>query len=243
MLYINKAKKSFQGLSRNVLDEISLSLSKGDFCVLIGANGCGKSTLLKLISSEYAPDSGSIEVKGDIAQVAQDINLGTVSDMTLLENLALSAVKRPTFLFYRRYKLKSIEMLKELDANLEQYIDQPLKMLSGGQRQMIATLMAINSGNQILLLDEHTAALDPKMQNMLMEYTARKVAEHKLTTIMITHKMDDAIKYGNRLLMMHQGKIVLDIQGEEKQALKTQDLLVLFHQYEDQILTSGEGSI
>ncbi|NQY43137.1 MAG: ATP-binding cassette domain-containing protein [Legionellales bacterium] len=239
MINITKVIKSFQGLFRPVLDSIDLSLKQGDFCVLMGVNGCGKSTLLKLISGEHKADSGKIKLSGDVAQVAQDVNLGTVPEMTMLENIALSEVKKPRLLFYRRYRNQVIQKIKELDIGLEEYIDQPLKILSGGQKQMIATLMAINSSRAILLLDEHTSALDPKMQNLLMEYTYQQVIKLGLTTIMITHKMDDAIKYGNRLIMLHQGKVVLDIQGAQKNAMDVQDLLAMFHRYENQLLVSG----
>lgn len=242
MINIAKVTKSFQGLFRPVINDISLSLERGDFCILIGANGCGKSTLLKLISGEHKSDSGTIKCNADVAQVVQDVNLGTVPEMTLLENIALSEVIAPKLLFYSRYRDQVIQKLKELDTSLEEYIDQPLKMLSGGQRQMIATLMAINSGRQILLLDEHTSALDPKMQTLLMEYTHKQAVNRGLTTIMITHKMDDAIKYGNRLIMLHQGKVVLNIQGAQKQTLAVGDLLAMFHRYEDQLLISGGGN-
>ncbi|AGC49834.1 ATP-binding cassette domain-containing protein [Lawsonia intracellularis] len=243
MINIIKVTKSFPGLFRPVINDISLYLERGDFCVFIGANGCGKSTLLKLISSEYQADSGAIKLSGDVAQVVQDVNLGTVPEMTLLENIALSEIIKPKLLFYKRYKDQILQKLKELDGGLEDYINQPLKMLSGGQRQMIATLMAIISGRQILLLDEHTSALDPKMQTLLMEYTHQQAINHGLTTIMITHKMDDAIKYGNRLIMLHQGKIVLDIHGAQKKAMTVQGLLTMFHQYEDQLLVSGGGNV
>lgn len=239
MINVRKVTKSFQGLFRPILDGISLSVKRGDFCVLIGANGCGKSTLLKLISGEHQADTGDVQLRGDVAQVVQDVNLGTVPEMTLLENMALSNDKPPKLLFYGRYKDQFIQKIKKLDMGLETFIDQPLKMLSGGQRQMIATLMAIHSGRQILLLDEHTSALDPKMQTLLMEYTYKQAIDRGLTTIMITHKMDDAIQYGNRLMMLHQGKIVLDIQGPQKKAMAVQDLLAMFHQYEDQLLVSG----
>jgi len=239
MINVRKVTKSFQGLFRPILDGISLSVKRGDFCVLIGANGCGKSTLLKLISGEHQADTGDVQLRGDVAQVVQDVNLGTVPEMTLLENMTLSNDKPPKLLFYGRYKNQFIQKIKKLDMGLETFIDQPLKMLSGGQRQMIATLMAIHSGRQILLLDEHTSALDPKMQTLLMEYTYKQAIDRGLTTIMITHKMDDAIQYGNRLMMLHQGKIVLDIQGPQKKAMAVQDLLAMFHQYEDQLLVSG----
>lgn len=240
MLSLKNIKKSFTGRFRPVLDGINLELEKGDFCILIGANGCGKSTLLKLINNEYMADSGSVQLKGNVAQVVQDVNLGTVPEMTLLENIALSEEAKPSFLFYKRHKAAIISKLKALKIGLENYIDQPLQILSGGQRQVVATLMAINSGREILLLDEHTSALDPKMQKTLMEYTADQIIKNNLTTIMITHKIDDAIKYGNRLIMLHEGKIVLDIKDEQKQNLKVQDLITLFHKYEDQTLTSQE---
>lgn len=238
MINISKITKSFPGLSRNILDEVDLVLKEEDFCVLIGTNGCGKSSLLKLISGEYKANSGKIEIRGDVAQVVQDVNLGTVPEMTLLENIALSEAKVPKFLFYRRYRQKIIHKLKELNIGLEEYIDQPLKMLSGGQRQIVATLMAINSGSKILLLDEHTSALDPKMQSLLMNYTAKQIEERKLTAIMVTHKMDDAIKYGNRLIMLHQGKIVFDIDAKGKYGLMVHDILAIFHKYEDRNLIS-----
>lgn len=239
MINISKVTKSFPGVFRPILDNIDLSLRRGDFCVLIGANGCGKSTLLKLISGEYKLDSGKIKLERDVAQVMQDVNLGTIPEMTLLENIALSEIKIPKLLFYRRYKQSVIKKLQELHIGLEKYIDQPLKMLSGGQKQMVATLMAINSGGKILLLDEHTSALDPKTQSLLMDYTCQQIIERELTTIMITHKMDDAIKYGNRLIMLHQGKIVLDLQEAQKRIMTVQDLLAMFHRYEDQMLLSG----
>ena len=119
----------------------------------MGVNGCGKSTLLKLISGEHKADSGKIKLSGDVAQVAQDVNLGTVPEMTMLENIALSEVKKPRLLFYRRYRNQVIQKIKELDIGLEEYIDQPLKILSGGQKQMIATLMAINTSRAILRLN------------------------------------------------------------------------------------------
>lgn len=239
MIEVKNIKKSFLGLSKPVIDNISISLKKGDFCVIIGANGCGKSTLLKLISKDYAIDSGSIAVNGSISQVWQDVNLGTIAQMNILENIALNCIIKPKFLFYSRYKNEVIKQITQLNIGIEKYLYTPLKNLSGGQRQMIATLMAVHAKNNILLLDEHTSALDPNMQNILMKYTDEQIKKHCLTTIMITHKMDDAIKYGNRLIMMHKGKIVFDVSNEEKKSLKVNDVLNLFHSYEDTTLVSG----
>lgn len=238
MITFSKVTKSFQGLFRPIVEDLDLSLKKGDFCVLIGTNGCGKSTLFKLITGDHKADSGEIRRGGHVAQVVQDVNLGTVPEMTLLENMALSAIKVPKLLFYRRYREDVLKTLKEFEVGLEEAIDQPLKMLSGGQRQMIATLMAIHSSREILLLDEHTSALDPKMQTLLMDYTHKQIVKRGITTLMITHKMEDAIHYGNRLIMLHQGKIAFDIQGEQKRAMGVQDLLTMFHRYEDHLFVS-----
>lgn len=240
MLKINNVIKSFASGTEPILNGVNLSLNKGEFCILIGANGSGKSTLLKIIYKELFPDSGSVFLKGKVTQVVQDINKGTISTMTLFENIVLSEIlcHKAKFSFYRRYIDGIIKKIRELGIGLEAYVHKPLHSLSGGQRQIIATLMAINSGRQILLLDEHTSALDPKMQNLLMEYTVRQAVNLNLTTIMITHKMDDAIKYGDRIIMLHKGKIVLDISGNDKKNLKAQDLITMFHRYEDQNLLS-----
>ncbi|GHT91419.1 ABC transporter ATP-binding protein [Alphaproteobacteria bacterium] len=245
MLQLSNVKKSFSGVFEPVLKGIDFCLEPKDFCVVIGANGSGKSTLLKVISGEHKPDSGKIKRRGLISQVVQDVNRGTIPAMTLLENVALSQMrsKKPTFSFYSRYRKEVREKIEALNIGLEKYIDQPLGALSGGQRQTIATLMAINSGGQILLLDEHTSALDPKMQVTLMEYTVKSVLECQLTTMMITHNMEDAIKYGNRLIMLHKGRIVVDIKCEEKAKLNAKTLLSLFHEYEDQSLLSGGKNV
>lgn len=241
MIRLENIVKKFPGVFKPVLDGIGLTLNSGDFCVVIGSNGSGKSTLLKIINGEYMPDSGTARISGKVAEVVQDVSRGAIPDMTLLENIVLSEMQyRPVKLtFYRRYRDEVLKKLQTLDMGLEEYLDQPLKCLSGGQRQAVATLMAINSRRPILLLDEHTSALDPKMQALLMEYTAGTITELGRTSIMVTHKMDDAIRYGNRLIMLHNGKIVLDMEGNDKSTLKVQDLLSLFHKYEDQTLVSG----
>jgi putative ABC transport system ATP-binding protein len=240
MLKINNIKKSFSGIFEPVLKGINFSLKKGEFCIVIGANGSGKSTLLKIISGEYFADSGEVRRGGDVSQVVQDVNKGTIPSMTMLENIALSRMKTPRFSFYKRHRNEILDRIKSLNIGLERFIDQPLSVLSGGQRQTIATLMALSSGSEILLLDEHTSALDPKMQLLLMEYTAKSVRELGLATLMITHNMEDAVKYGDRLIMMHKGRIVADLSGREKSSLKIQSLLEMFHKFEDQNLL-GEG--
>jgi putative tryptophan/tyrosine transport system ATP-binding protein len=244
MLSLKNINKTFSGNFKPVLKGINLTLEQGEFCILIGSNGSGKSTLMKIIGGEILPDNGVIDIKGRVAEVVQDVNKGTIPSMTLLENIALSEIsyKKPQLQLYSRYKEKILTAIRSLGIGLEEYIDKNLENLSGGQRQIIATLMAINSGSQILLLDEHTSALDPAMQNLLMEYSAKKISELKLTTLMITHKMDDAIKYGERIIMLNNGEIVFDIRGDEKNNLKPQDLLKLFHKYEDKNLIN-EGAL
>lgn len=241
MLNLKNVEKSFPGNFAPVLKGIDLELSPGEFCIVIGSNGSGKSTLIRSISGEYSIDSGVIDSNNKvIASVTQDINKGTIPEMTLLENIALSKLlaKSASFNFYKNQREEVISIVKELGIGLEDYIDQPLGSLSGGQRQMIATLMAIHAKPDILLLDEHTSALDPKAQNLLIEYTAKSIINNKITALMITHKLDDAIRYGDRLIMLHQGQIVLDIKGEKKKALTVKKLLDLFHKYEDLTLRS-----
>ncbi|NBW57757.1 ATP-binding cassette domain-containing protein [bacterium] len=253
MLILENIKKTFYGAFEPVLKNINLKLLEHDFCVIIGANGSGKSTLLKTIVGDYPLDGGRIMInrydmtKKDrshlIAQVVQDVNKGTVPEMTLLENMVLSRLRgyRKTFSCYDKYQDQILNELKEIDIGLEQFIHYRLQHLSGGQRQMIATIMSINSQAKLLLLDEHTSALDPKMQRILMDYTANAIKKRGLTTLMITHKLDDAIRYGNRLIMLHKGQIVLDVTGEKKATMTITELLDLFHQYEDIGLISKDA--
>jgi putative ABC transport system ATP-binding protein len=144
---------------------------------------------------------------------------------------------------YRKFKEEISDQIKELNLRLEAFIDTPLATLSGGQRQMVATIMAVNSKPEILLLDEHTSALDPRTQSLLMEFTASTIRNNKLTSLMITHKLDDAIKFGNRLIMLHQGRIVMDVKGQEKTSLTIDQLIALFHKYEDLTLQTNLGGI
>lgn len=233
MLNITNLKKSFDGVFEPVLNGINLSLKKGDFCTIIGANGSGKSTLLKTISGEYPLTSGTIKIYGKIARVVQDVNQGTIPAMSVVENVMLSQITSPKLRFYRRKRDTIIDMLRSLNIGIEKFADQKLRALSGGQRQVIATFMALNSGSQLLLLDEHTSALDPKMQKFLMEYTAKSIRQMNLTAMMITHNMSDALKYGNRLIMLHKGRIVADWQGKEKNLLSIDDLLEMFRKFEN----------
>jgi len=235
MLKLINVSKSFSSIEPTLYN-INLEINPGDFCVLLGSNGCGKSTLMRSIAGEHAIDNGQIIIDGVdlttqsrshvVASVTQDINQNTIHSMTLLENMVLAyrRTKPASLCFYRNYKSEMLGYLRHFANGLEQYIDQPLDILSGGQRQMVATLMAIISKPKILLLDEHTSALDPNIQQVLMQYTLEQITQRKLTTLMITHKLDDALKYGNRLLMLRKGKIILDITGEQKAAVSLRDL-------------------
>jgi putative ABC transport system ATP-binding protein len=255
MLELHNLQKSYPGNFEPTLKDIYLRLNKGEFCIIIGSNGSGKSTLMRTISGESNPDSGKIVInehdvsKQDrsqyIACVTQDVSKGTIPEMTLLENIVLSQMrgKNGNFSFYKKKEAKVISIIKSLGMGLETYLNEPLQKLSGGQKQIIATLMAVSSKPEILLLDEHTSALDPKMQKLLMKYTVDSVTKYGITTMMITHKLDDAATFGDRLIMLHQGRIVLDVQGKEKKALEVDALLALFHKYEDLTLKSSGGSL
>lgn len=241
MLTLTHLCKYFPNQGAPILNSLSLHLAQGDFCILIGSNGSGKSTLMKCLTGEYALDSGQIEINRQaittcqrsqhIAIVTQDVNKGTIGELTLLENmiLSLSRAKKAKLGFYQRSREKIELLVKALEVNLEQHLDTPLNALSGGQRQMIATLMTIRSKPTLLLLDEHTSALDPKMHKKLMALTAASIDKERMTALMITHQFDDAIQYGNRLIMMHQGQIVLDLNQQQKSAITKNELLTIFH--------------
>jgi putative ABC transport system ATP-binding protein len=253
MLKLANITKSFNvQQARPVLDNLSLSLNKGEFCVVIGSNGSGKSTLLKTILGEYQPDKGSIELNGKnitrtpvhqrakhISCVFQDVLRGTVSDMTVMENLSLAnmRVRSATFKSHKKSQTFFKERLSLLNMGLENRLHTEAFDLSGGQRQAIAFTMATLQNPDLLLLDEHCSALDPKSSQHIMDSTTRIIEQSHITTLMVTHNLRDAIAHGTRLIMLHQGKIVLDVRGDEKEQLTTEQLLALFHQHEDKLLT------
>ena len=248
MLEINRVSKTFNPGTVNektALDGLTFHLNPGDFCTVIGGNGAGKSTMLNAIAGVWPVDSGNIIIDGKnvtqlpehkrvayLGRVFQDPMTGTAATMGIDENLALAARRgrRRTLKWgvtkdeQARYK----ELLTGLDLGLEDRLTSKVGLLSGGQRQAITLLMATLKQPKLLLLDEHTAALDPKTAAKVLELTDRIVSEHKLTTLMITHNMRDAIAHGNRLVMMKDGKIILDISGEEKKKLTVEDLLEKF---------------
>ena len=248
MLKIENVRKVFNEGTVNekvALNGLNLELKPGDFVTVIGGNGAGKSTMLNSVSGAYTVDEGKIIIDGVdvtnlpeykrakfIGRVFQDPMMGTAATMQIEENLALAA---------RRGKARTLrtgitkqereeyrEQLKILDLGLEDRMTAKVGLLSGGQRQALTLLMATLQEPKLLLLDEHTAALDPKTAAKVLEATQRIVEKSNLTTLMITHNMRDAITYGNRLIMMYDGRVVVDVSGEEKKNLTVEQLLELF---------------
>ena len=245
MLKISHIAKTFNPGTVNekkAVEDLSLELKKGDFATIIGSNGAGKSTLFNAICGDFMTDAGVIELDGrditfmpqhvrakEIGRLYQDPMRGTAPGMTIEENLALAAGKGGWLSHTtRQEKERFREELKKLDIGLEKRMSHPVGLLSGGQRQALTLLMATMNPPKLLLLDEHTAALDPGTAEKVLNLTKRIVEEHQLTCLMITHNMQSAIDLGNRILMMDSGKIVLDISGEERAGLTVDGLLEKF---------------
>jgi len=248
MLTLDNIYKTFNKNTANeklAICGLSMHLNRGDFVTVIGGNGAGKSTVLNLIAGVYTPDRGNIILDGEtitnlpeykrakyLGRVFQDPMMGTAANMEIQENLALA---------YRRGKRRGLkwgitrdekqlymEKLKDLNLGLENRMSTKVGLLSGGQRQALTLLMATLQQPKLLLLDEHTAALDPKTAERVLELTQHVVTANCLTTLMVTHNMKHAIQYGNRLIMMYDGNIIFDISGEEKKKLSVADLLQKF---------------
>lgn len=230
---------------KQALRGVSLTLNDGDFCTVIGGNGAGKSTMLNAVAGTWAVDGGSISIGGVdvthlpdykrapyIGRVFQDPMLGTAPTMQILENLALAARRGQRrglrWGVTKAEKDQYQEMLKNLDLGLEDRLTSKVGLLSGGQRQALTLLMASLKKPKLLLLDEHTAALDPGTAEKVLKITREVVAEHKITTMMVTHNMHQALELGSRTLMMDSGRIVLDVQGEERKNMTVNDLLERF---------------
>ena len=248
MLEIQNIFKTFNAGTINekrALNGVSLTLNAGDFVTVIGGNGAGKSTLMNAIAGVFGVDSGKILIDGMdlthlpeykrakyIGRVFQDPMMGTAATMQIEENLAQAArrgMKRTLRIGITKAEREEYkEQLKILGLGLENRMTSKVGLLSGGQRQALTLLMATLRKPKLLLLDEHTAALDPKTAEKVLEATERIVAKDKLTTVMITHNMRDAIAHGNRLIMMYDGKILIDVSGEEKKNLTVEQLLSLF---------------
>lgn len=260
MLDILNVEKTFNPGTINekkALNGINLHLDEGDFVTVIGGNGAGKSTMLNMIAGVYPVDCGSIVIDGIdvtnlpeykrakyLGRVFQDPMTGTAADMQIEENLALAARrgKRRTLLpgITAKERAEYKELLKILDLGLEERLTAKVGLLSGGQRQALTLLMATLKKPKLLLLDEHTAALDPKTAKKVLDITEEIVAKENLITVMITHNMADAIRVGNRLIMMHEGQIVVDVKGDEKKKLTIEQLLQMFEASSGSKLTSDK---
>ncbi|GAA0737875.1 ABC transporter ATP-binding protein [Clostridium oceanicum] len=250
MLQIQNLSKVFNKGTVNensLYNNLSFHVSNGDFITIIGSNGAGKSTLLNMISGNLNPDEGAIVLDGVditynkeyknskyIARVFQNPSLGTAPSMTILENMSMAYNKGKKFGLSRGINKKNISMftklLKKVNLGLEDKLNVKVESLSGGQRQALSLIMAVMKKPKVLLLDEHTAALDPKTSKRIIEITKEVVLEDNITTLMVTHDLNQAITLGNRLIMMHKGNIVLDVKAEEKKSLTKEKLFKCFEE-------------
>ena len=260
ILEIKGIHKTFEAGTINenhVLKGLDLDVNEGDFISVIGGNGAGKSTLMNCLAGNLMVDEGDIFLDGqsvlplsaakrskDISRVFQDPRMGTASRLTIEENMAIAYKRGQSRGFSwgvkdsQRQLFK--EALEELGLGLENRMKVSTEFLSGGQRQALTLVMSALVKPKLLLLDEHTAALDPKTSDMVMQLTQKIVEGHELTALMITHNMEHAISYGNRLIMLYQGKIVVDVSGEEKKNLTVPDLMALFQKNSGHALASDE---
>ena len=250
MLKINHIAKTFNPgtiTEKCALVDVDLHLNEGDFVTVIGGNGAGKSTMLNAVAGVFPVDKGSIEIGGVdvtglpeykrakyLGRVFQDPMRGTAADMQIAENLALAKRRGQrrglSWGVTKAEKDEYVKLLKRLDLGLDTRLNAKVGLLSGGQRQALTLLMATLTKPRLLLLDEHTAALDPKTAAKVLELSAKIIAEQKLTAMMITHNMKDAIAMGNRLIMMHEGHVIYDVAGDEKKSLTVADLLQKFEE-------------
>ena len=250
MLRLENINKTF---NRGTVDEkilffdFNLTLAPGEFAAVVGSNGSGKTTVLNIISGDVLPESGKVFLDGEdissrknyvrarkIARVFQDPSMGTCPSMTIYENLSIADNKGKRFGLGRGLNRRRLdfyrETLSELGMGLEDRLGTKAQALSGGQRQALALIMATLSQPALLLLDEHTAALDPKSADTVMELTDRIIREHSLSAIMVTHNLRYAVEYGTRSIMMHEGQIVMDVSGEARGALSIDDYLARFNE-------------
>ena len=248
MLEIKNVYKTFNPGTINekrALNGLNLTLNDGDFVTVIGGNGAGKSTMLNMVAGVYPVDSGSIIIDGTdvtrlpehkrakyLGRVFQDPMMGTAADMWIEENMALASRRGQArglkWAISKAEREQFKEMLRELDLGLESRLSAKVGLLSGGQRQALTLLMAVMKKPKLLLLDEHTAALDPKTAAKVLALSDKFIEESHLTAMMVTHNMKDAIAHGNRLIMMNNGQIILDVSGEEKKKITVEYLLEAF---------------
>ena len=248
MIEIKDLHKTFfseLGTEKKVFRGLDFTINDGDFITVIGSNGAGKSTLLNVLNGQVIPDAGEIILNGQnitsieqhkrarwISQVYQNPTMGTAPSMTVLENLSMAKNKGKRFNFTFGLDTKNIDFYKgqlaDIGLGLEKQLHTQVGLLSGGQRQCLSLIMATLNRPDILLLDEHTAALDPETSNKILEKTKEIIEKNNITSLMITHNMQDAITYGNRLIMLHAGEVIFDIKGEEKKKLTVEKLLEMF---------------
>lgn len=261
MLKIDNIRKTFNAGTINektALNGADLTLEEGEFVTVIGGNGAGKSTMLNAVAGVWPIDSGRIFIGGDdvtrlsehkraryLGRVFQDPMTGTAATMSIEENMAIAARRGKgrglRWGITKEERTQYREMLATLNLGLEDRLTSKVGLLSGGQRQAITLLMASIQKPKLLLLDEHTAALDPKTAAKVLEISDRIILEHNLTAIMVTHNMKDAIVHGNRLIMMHEGKVILNIAGEEKKRLTVHDLLAQFEKVSGEQFASDKA--
>ncbi|MDJ0783331.1 MAG: ABC transporter ATP-binding protein [Desulfosarcinaceae bacterium] len=248
MLQIEGLRKTFNAGTadeKRAIDDLDLHLASGDFVTVIGSNGAGKSTLLNLIAGSYTTDQGEVHIDGErvtgfsecrraayLGRIFQDPLMGTAASMTIEENLAMAELRgKPRGLTWgvtasRRAAYR--QRLSRMGLGLESRLKQPVSLLSGGQRQSLTLLMATLHLPKVLLLDEHTAALDPKTARTVMALTEQIITDNHLTALMVTHNMRQAIHYGNRMIMLHEGRIQFDVSGQEKAELTVQEVVARF---------------
>lgn len=248
MLSVRRVSKSFSvggGATKVAVERVDLNVEAGQFITIIGSNGAGKSTLLNLVAGRYTPDSGTITLDGTdittwsehrrakfIGRVFQDPLQGTAASMTIEENLSMAQCRGERRTLRRgvtkQNRTRFQELLSLLDLGLENRLRSDVGLLSGGQRQSLSLLMATMTRPALLLLDEHTAALDPKTAQQVLHLTEKIVAEYGLSTLMVTHNLEQALRMGDRTIMMHEGQIVLDLSGPERASMTVADLLQEF---------------
>lgn len=253
MLNVESVSKTFNPKTEaqmNLYQNLNLTIDTGEFVTIIGSNGSGKSTLLNMICGQVTPDCGRITFESEdllklkdykrfknISRVYQDPMSGTAPSLTVLENLSLALDKGRLFNFKKAIKRDKLDFFKEklssLNLGLENKLDLKVGQLSGGQRQALSLLMSLMNDPDLLLLDEHTAALDPKSSESIMALTDNMVSGSKMTTIMVTHNLQHALDYGTRLLMFHKGEVIFDVKGEDKKNLTRSDLIQLFREHDD----------
>lgn len=249
MIEYNNISKVFNAGSVNetvLFTDFNLSIKKGEFVSVIGSNGSGKTTMLNMLAGTAFPDSGTITLDGTditnvkeyirsrrIGRVFQDPSKGVASNMTIAENMSLAFNKGKVYGLTKGLSKKNIEYFKELllplGLGLEDKMNIKIGSLSGGQRQAVSLIMATMTPIDILILDEHTAALDPKTADLIMNFTDKIIKEKEITSLMVTHNLRYAVEYGSRMIMMHDGKCVFDVSGEEKRNTKVEDVLGLFN--------------